>query len=101
MLIYFRTIIVFKGGENMNIVINDKKHIPFELPKMPFIISIESKEFRLVTDKGLEHGYYFFLTDLNSGSTWTADQYTHGFLKNKLISKEWSIIESTLTIENN
>ena len=81
----------------MNIVINEKKN--FELPKMPFIISVSYKDFRLVTKKENKDGNFFFLTDLGQGYTWSSDLYTFDFLEEKLKSKEWLIISSTLTIE--
>jgi len=83
----------------MNIVINDKKN--FKLPKMPFVVSVGTNDFRLVTIKENKEGYNFFLTDFYKGYTWSSDLYTSDFLEEKLKSKEWLIIESTLTIENN
>jgi len=83
----------------INIVINEKKNI--ELPKIPFIISVSYKDFRLVTRKENKDGDNFFLTDFYKGYTWSSDLYTFDFLEEKLKSKVWLIIESTLTIENN
>jgi len=83
----------------MNIIINEKNN--FELPKTPFVISVDNKDFRLVTRKENKDGDNFFLTDFYKGYTWSSDLYTFDFLEEKLKSKEWLIIESTLTIENN
>lgn len=73
--------------------------------KFPFVIKLaEIGEYRLVTN-GNENTFYlttinknFDSNEISNFKTFTAEIYTHDFLKTKLHIKEWEIVDSEFTI---
>jgi len=64
---------------------------------MPFAIEVYNRhenkiQFWLVSEN-LDDDDKFYLTDLNSGETWTTDFYRLDFLEHKLLECKWMVVD--------